>query len=64
MALDLSSPELRRPPGKPTILQIIPAPSKMRIALCLALARTDNGTEILGVDIDGKLYILGSEDGQ
>lgn len=58
MALDLSTPQLRRPSGKPTILQIIPCPPKMRDTLCLALARTDNGTEVLGVDMDGKLFVL------
>lgn len=61
MALDLTSPQIRRPGGKPTILQIIPAPEKMRGTLCLALARTDNGTEVLGVDYDGKLFVLETE---
>lgn len=62
MALDLSTPKLRRPGGKPTILQIIPSTDyRSKEAACLALCRTDNGTEVLGVDQDGKLFILGSE---
>jgi hypothetical protein len=61
MALDLNA-SLRRPSGKPTILQLLPATDyPWPEAIALALCRTDRGTEVLGVDATGALFVLGSD---
>lgn len=63
MALNLDEfPSLRRPSGKPTILQLIPATEyPYDSAVALALCQTDQGRMVLGVDAAGRLFILGSE---
>jgi len=63
MALDLENTPLVRPQYRnaPTILQLCPCDHPRRYAIALALARTDDGNRIFGVDANGELFVLGAK---